>query len=41
VAIIYGITDSERRLLKKLPDEVKTIEDIPRVHQKMEHEFNP
>jgi len=40
VATIYGITDSERRLLKKLPDEVKTIEDIPRVHQKMEHEFD-
>ena len=26
VAIIYGIPDSERRLLKKIPDEVKTLE---------------
>jgi len=40
VAIIYGITDSERRLLKKLPKEVESIEDIPRVHQKMKQEFD-
>jgi len=40
MAIIYGITDSERRFLKKLPDEVKTIGDIPRVYQKMKQEFD-
>jgi len=40
MAIIYGITDTERRLLKKLPNEVKTIEDIPRVHQDMKQEFD-
>ena len=40
MAVIYGITDSERRFLKKLPDEVKTIEDIPRVHQEMKQEFD-
>ena len=40
MAIIYGITDSERRLLKKLPDEVKTIEDIPRVLKEKKQEFD-
>jgi len=40
MAIIYGITDSERRFLKKLPDEVKTIGDIPRVHQEMKQDFD-
>lgn len=40
MAIIYGITDSERRLVKKLPKEVKTIQDIPKVHQEMNQEFN-
>ncbi len=40
MAIIYGITDSERRLLKKLPKEVESIEDIPRDHQKMKQEFD-
>jgi len=40
MAIIYGITDSERRLLKKLPNEVKTIDDIPRVHKEMKQELD-
>jgi len=33
VAIIYGHPDSAKRFLKKLPDEVKTLKDIPRVQQ--------
>lgn len=28
MAIIYGRADSEKRFLRKLPDEVETIEDI-------------
>ena len=40
MAIIYGIPDSKRRLLKKLPDEVKTIEDIPRVLKEKKQEFD-
>jgi len=40
MAIIYGHPDSEKRFLKKLPDEVETIGDISRVHQKMQNDFD-
>jgi len=40
VAIIYGRADTAKRLLDKLPDEIETIRDIPRVHQKMQKEFD-
>jgi len=33
LAIISGHTDTEKRLLSKYPKEVKTIEDIPKIHQ--------
>lgn len=33
MSIIYGHTDTERRLLEKYPKEVKRIEDIPKFHQ--------
>jgi len=36
VAIVYGIADSERQLLDKLPGEVKNIDDIPRVKKEFE-----
>jgi len=35
MAIIYGRPDSERQLLDKYPSYVKTIEDIPRIHQEV------
>ena len=40
MAIIYGHSDSAKRFLDKLPDEVETIRDIPRVHQEMKQEFD-
>ena len=36
MAIVYGIADSERQLLNKLPREVKNIDDIPRVKKEFE-----
>jgi len=33
VAIIYGIADSERNLLDKLPNEVKNVEDMDKVRK--------
>jgi len=33
VAIIYGIADSEKNLLDKLPNEVKNVEDMDRVRK--------
>jgi len=40
VAFIYGHPDSAKRFLDKLPDEVETIRDIPRVQQKMQNDFD-
>jgi len=36
VAIIYGMADSERRFINKLPGEVKNIDDIPKVKRHFE-----
>ena len=33
MAIIYGIADSERNLLDKLPKEVKNVDDMERVRK--------
>jgi hypothetical protein len=40
LAIIYGHPDTEKRFLRKLPDKVKTIGDIPQVHQELKQEFD-
>ena len=40
MAIFYGIPDTERRLLKKLPKEVESIDDIPRVHNEMKQKLD-
>jgi len=39
MAIIYGRADSEKQLLNKYPKHVKTIDDIPRVHQELKDEL--
>jgi len=36
VAIIYGMADSERSLLNRLPNEVKNIDDMGRVKKEFE-----
>ena len=36
MAIIYGMADSERRLLNKLPNEVRNLDDIDRVKKEFE-----
>jgi len=40
VAIIYGISEATKEFLKKLPKEVKTLEDIPKIHQKLTEEYD-
>ena len=39
MAIIYGRADSEKQLLSKYPNRVKTIEDIDRVYQEMKYDL--
>ncbi|MGI0056684.1 MAG: nuclease-related domain-containing protein [Nitrosarchaeum sp.] len=39
MAIIYGMADSERRLLDKLPREVKSIDDIDKVKKEFEEKL--
>lgn len=40
MAIIYGISEATKNFLKKLPKEVKTLDDIPKIHQKLTQEYN-
>jgi len=39
VAIIYGISEATKEFLKKLPKEVKSLEDIDKIHQKLTQEY--
>jgi hypothetical protein len=39
MAIIYGIADSEKNLLSKLPDEVKNMDDMRRVKREFEEKL--
>lgn len=40
MAIIYGMADSERNLLNKLPNEVENIDDMGRVKKEFEDKLN-
>ncbi len=40
LAIIYGYSDTEKRLLNQLPKEVKSIDDIHRVHKEMKDQYD-
>jgi len=40
VAVIYGISEATKDFLKKLPKEVKSLEDIDKIHQKLTQEFD-
>ncbi|MDH3339850.1 MAG: NERD domain-containing protein [Nitrosopumilus sp.] len=39
MAIIYGISEATKEFLKKLPKEVKSLEDIDKIHQKLTQEY--
>ena len=39
MAIIYGIADSERQLLNKLPNEVQDVDDMDRVKKEFENKL--
>jgi len=40
VAIIYGISEATKNFLKKMPKEVKSLEDIEKIHQKLTEEYD-
>ena len=40
MAIIYGLADTEKRFLDKLPNEVKSLDDIDTVHKEFQDEFD-
>lgn len=40
MAVIYGISEAEKKFLKKLPKEVKSLDEINTVHQKMKDEYD-
>jgi len=40
MAIIYGISEATKKFLKKLPNEVKSLDDIDKVHKEMKEEFD-
>jgi hypothetical protein len=40
VAIVYGFSQAELEFLKNLPKEVKSLDDIDKIHKKMKGEFD-
>ena len=40
MAIIYGISEATKEFLKKLPKEVKSLDDISKIHQKLTEEYD-
>ncbi len=40
MAIIYGISEATSKFLDKLPTEVKSLDDIDKVHREMKEEFD-
>ncbi len=40
MAIIYGISEATKEFLKKMPKEVKSLEDIEKIHQKLTQEYD-
>jgi hypothetical protein len=40
MAIIYGISEATKEFLKKMPKEVKSLEDIDKIHQKLSEEYD-
>ena len=39
MAIIYGISEATKEFLKKMPKDVKSLEDIDKIHQKLTAEY--
>lgn len=40
MAIIYGISEATKEFLKKMPKEVKSLDDIDKIHQKLTEEYD-
>ena len=39
MAIIYGISEATKKFLKKMPKEVKSLDGIEKIHQKLAEEY--
>ena len=40
MAIIYGISEATKEFLKNMPKEVKSLEDVSKIHQKLTEEYD-
>ena len=40
MAVIYGVSEATKEFLKNLPREVKSLEDIEKIHQKLTQEYD-
>lgn len=40
MAIIYGVPEAEKQFLDRLPKEVKSLDDVSKVHQKLTDEYD-
>ncbi|GKS67574.1 hypothetical protein YTPLAS73_11210 [Nitrosarchaeum sp.] len=40
MAIIYGFSEATKKFLERLPKEVKSLDDISKIHQKLTDEYN-
>ncbi|MDH3502880.1 MAG: hypothetical protein OEL69_10330, partial [Nitrosopumilus sp.] len=40
MAIIYGISEATKEFLKNMPKEVKSLDDISKIHQKLTEEYD-
>jgi len=40
VALVYGVSEATKKFLKKLPNEVESLDDINTVHKEMKEEFD-
>ena len=40
MAVIYGISEATKEFLKKMPKQVKSLEDIDKIHQKLTQEYD-
>ena len=40
MAIIYGISEATKEFLKKMPKDIKSLDDIEKIHQKLTQEYD-
>ncbi|MDH5431259.1 MAG: hypothetical protein OEW78_05175 [Nitrosopumilus sp.] len=40
MAAIYGISENTRKFLKNMPKEIKSLDDVSKIHQKLTEEYD-